>query len=65
MSNKPLLIGLAAAAALVGGAVLFHMISNKEGASSNTAVLEEVDALGPPKKESNGLLSFAYFKDLM
>ena len=66
MSNhKPLLVGLAAAAALVGGAFLFHLISSKQGASSSSAVLEEIDALGAPKKESNGLLSFAYFKDIM
>lgn len=64
-NNKPLLIGLAAAAALVGGAVLFHLITGKQGASSNSAVLEEIDALGAPKKESNGLLSFDYFKSIM
>ena len=64
-NNKPLLIGLAAAAALIGGALIFNMISNKQGATSNSQVLEEIDALGPPKKESNGLLSFAYFKDIM
>lgn len=64
-NNKPLLIGIAAAAALVGGAVLFHMISGKQGASSASAAIEEIDALGAPKKESNGLLSFTYFKDLM
>jgi hypothetical protein len=28
-------------------------------------VLEEIDALGPAKREANGLLSFAYFKDFM
>ena len=64
-NNKPLLIGLAAAGALVGAAVLFHLISGKQGASSSSAVLEEIDALGAPKKEMNGLLSFPYFKDLM
>lgn len=64
-NNKPLLIGLAAAAALIGGAVIFHLISGKQGASSSSAVLEEIDGLGAPKKEANGLLSFAYFKDIM
>lgn len=64
-NNKPLLIGLAAAAALVGSAVIFHLFTGKQGASSNAAVLEEIDALGAPKKESNGLLSFDYFKNLM
>eukprot|EP00347_Sterkiella_histriomuscorum_P006804 403351368 len=28
-------------------------------------MLEEIDALGPPKKDINGLLSFSYFKDIM
>lgn len=63
--NKALYVGLAAAGALVGAAVLFHLISGKQSATSSSAVLDEIDALGAPKKEMNGLLSFPYFKDLM
>ena len=66
-NNKPLLIGLAAAAAFVGGALLFNYFQNKQSssASSNDAVLAEIEALGAPKREANGLLAFSYFKDLM
>jgi hypothetical protein len=58
-ANKVLFGALAVAGALVGGALLFHLLQ------SSSAVIEEIDALGPPKKEMNGLLSFAYFKDIM
>lgn len=64
-ANKALWVGLAAGAALIGGAVIFHLIQGKAGSSSSNAVIEEVDSLGPPKKEMNGILSFSYFKDLM
>lgn len=47
-SNKPLLYGLAAAGALVGAAVLFHLISNKESAAGGSKLIEDIDALGPP-----------------
>jgi len=59
--NKALWV-LAGAGALVGAAVVFHLLTNKQSASS--AIFEDIDALGPPKKEMNGLLSFAYYKDL-
>ncbi len=64
--NKSLLIGLAAAAVFVVGGLAFHMISSKseEAASQASKVLEEIDALGPPKKEMNGLLSFGYYKEV-
>lgn len=61
--NKALWFGVAASA-LVGGAVLFHLLQSKAG-SSASAVLEDIDAIGPVKKEANGMLSFSYFKDLM
>lgn len=65
-NNKPLIVGLAAAAALVGGAILFNYLQSKsEGTTTTEALLVDVDALGPPKREANGLLSFPYFKDLM
>lgn len=61
-NNKGLLIALGAAGALVSAAVIFHLFSNKQ--SSSQAVFEDIDALGAPKREPNGLLSFAYYKDL-
>ncbi len=65
-AGKALWIGLAAGAALVGGAVIFHLLSAKsESSNSTTACIDDIDALGAPKKEMNGLLSFTYFKDLM
>ena len=63
-ANKALWVGLAAGAALIGGAVIFHLLQGKSSSSTN-ALIEEIDGLGPPKKEMNGILSFGYFKDLM
>ena len=63
-ANKALWVGLAAGAALVGGAVIFHLLQGKSGSTSN-AVIEDIDALGPAKKEMNGILAFTYFKDMM
>ena len=51
------------ASVLVGAAVLFNYISGKAG-SANTLCFEEIDALGQPKKDPNGLLSFPYYKDV-
>jgi hypothetical protein len=61
-SNK-LLYALGAAGALVGAAVIFHLLSSK-ATSNSTQMLEEIDALGQPKREMNGFLSFNYYKDL-
>lgn len=61
-SGKTWLYVVAGAAALVGAAVVFHNISNKQSVAS--AVFDEIDALGPPKKEMNGMLSFAYYKEV-
>lgn len=65
-SNKNLLIALGAGVAVVAGAVILHLINSKaEGSAAQTQkVLEEIDALGPPKKEMNGLLNFGYYKDV-
>lgn len=52
------------AAALVGGAIIFHLISNKEQGTTGSEVFEEIDALGGVKKEPNGFLSFSYYKDI-
>lgn len=62
--NKNVIYGLAAAGALVGAAILFNYISNKSTNATSSAVLDEIDALGPAKKEANGLLTFPYYKDI-
>ena len=63
--NKSLFYVLGAGALLIGGAVLFHLLSNKdEGAHATSKVLEEIDALGAPKKEANGMLQFHYYKEV-
>ena len=53
-------------AALVGAALVFHLISskNEESQQAVSKVLEDIDALGPPKKDMNGLLSFPYYKEV-
>lgn len=64
-NSKVVIYGIAAAAALIGGAILFNYVSGKSGsAPSTTAVFDEIEALGPSKKEANGLLSFTYYKDV-
>jgi hypothetical protein len=65
-SNKTWLYILGAAGAFVAAAVIFHKISSskEETTQHNSIVLEEIDALGPAKKEMNGLLSFPYYKDV-
>jgi hypothetical protein len=54
------------AAALVGGAIVFYLLSskNEESQQAVSKVLDDIDALGPPKKDKNGLLSFLYYKDV-
>lgn len=63
MSESKWKIVVAGAVALVGAAVLFHLLSNKETGSAGQ-VFEEIDALGAVKKEPNGFLSFSYYKDI-
>jgi hypothetical protein len=64
-NNKAIIYGLAAAGALITGAILFNYLSNKtSSASSSSDVLAEIEALGPPKKSPNGLLTFPYYKDI-
>lgn len=62
-NNKGLIYALAGAGALVIGALAFHYLSGKQTGSSSL-VFEEIESLGPPKKEANGLLSFNYYKDI-
>jgi hypothetical protein len=63
-NNKALVYGLAAAGALIGGAILFNYISSKNSSPSTSAAFDEIEALGPAKKEPNGLLTFPYYKDI-
>ena len=68
-ANKNWLYALGAGVALVATAVLWHVLANKEesegsAASSNSKVLLEIDALGPPQREMNGMLKFPYYKDV-
>jgi hypothetical protein len=62
--NKNWLLALAAGAAVVVGAIVFHHFSQskEESTASISRVLEEIDALGPPKKTMNGLLAFDYYQ---
>lgn len=53
---------MAGVGALVSAAVIFHLVSNKT--SPVQQVFEDIDSLGPPKKEMNGMLSFGYYKDI-
>ena len=63
-NNKAVIYGLAAAGALIAGAILFNYISGKSSTTTTTAVFDEIEALGPAKKEANGLLTFPYYKDV-
>ena len=63
-NNKTLIYALAGAGALIGAALVFHYVSNKQEASSSSQCFEEIEALGPAKKEANGMLSFNYYKDI-
>ena len=50
--NKKLGVYIAVgASALIGGALLFHYLSNKD--SDSGKCLEEIEALGPVKREGN------------
>ena len=67
VGNKNFLVALGAGVLLVGAAVVFHMFTNKESTGEDVALsaaLEEIQALGAPKREANGLLAFPYYKDV-
>jgi hypothetical protein len=51
-----------AGAAVIAGAYIFHVLANKSSGSS--PCFEEIDALGPPVKEPNGMLKFEYYKNM-
>ena len=62
-NNKTLVYALVGAGALIGAALVFHYVSNKQEVT-NSQCFDEIEALGPAKKESNGMLSFNYYKDI-
>jgi len=57
----PIIVG--AGVVLIGGALLVNYLSTKQDTSS-TKYLEDVDALGPPKKDANGFLKFDYYREI-
>ena len=59
-NSKAWIYGLVAGAAVIGGAIVFHILSNKEESGSD--LFDEIDLLGPPKKAANGFLAYDYFK---
>lgn len=61
-ANKTWIYLVAGAAALVLGAVIFNSFSSK--GSSMQVCLEDIDALGPIQRDSKGMLTFPYFKDI-
>ena len=65
-SKNNILYIAGAAVALVGGALLLHYFSGKQTEEGQvlSKALEEISALGEPKREANGLLSFPYYKEV-
>ena len=64
--NKNWLFAIGAAIAVVGGAMILHYFSNKEttdGTGLNEA-LNEIAALGEPKRDASGRLAFNYYKQV-
>ena len=64
--SKNWLIAIGAAVAVVGAAVVFHLVSNKESAEGNglNEALTEIQALGEPKRDPTGRLAFNYYKQV-
>lgn len=60
--SKKLMYALIGVGALVCGAVAFHYLQGKEATSSQC--FDEIDQLGPAQKDTNGLLSFPYYKNV-
>ena len=48
--------------ALVTAGLVYYAVSNKP--ESNTECLREVDQLGSVKRDTNGMLSFSYYRDI-
>lgn len=60
-NNTLLYVGLGAAA-LIGGALVYNMLTKES--SSASLVFDEIDELGPAQRDPNGMLSFKYYKDV-
>jgi|LauGreDrversion4_2_1035121.scaffolds.fasta_scaffold500878_1 hypothetical protein len=64
--NKNWLFAIGAAIAVVGGAMILHYFSNKETTDSTglNEALNEIAALGEPKRDASGRLAFNYYKQV-
>ena len=68
--NKTLLYAISGAALIIGGALIYHYLTDPENATAGDSgvdlnkMLEEIDALGPVARGPNGMLSFNYYKEL-
>lgn len=64
--SKNWLLAVGATVAVIGAAVIFHLVSNKESAGNSglNEALTEIAALGEPRREANGLLAFDYYKNV-
>ena len=64
--NKNWMYIVGAAGVIAAAALLANYLSQgkEEAQAASSKVLEEIEALGPPKKEMNGFLSFGYYKDV-
>lgn len=61
-SNNKLMYLLVGAGAVVVGALAYHFISGSKSALPD--IIEDVEALGDVKKDSRGILTFEYFKNI-
>lgn len=65
ISKHPVATALIGAGALIGGALAFHILSQKvDGAGGLQEVMEEIQALGQPKFNAQGFLEFDYYRQL-
>jgi hypothetical protein len=64
--NKNWLFAIGAAIGVVGAAMIYHYISNKETTDSTglNEALNEIAALGEPKRDASGRLAFNYYKQV-
>lgn len=58
--DKKVLYALIGGAAVVGAAVAYHLAS-KSAEEADDGIDEDLEQLGPPEMEANGMLKFEYF----
>lgn len=70
-TNKTLWYALSGAAVIIGGALVYHFLTDPEsggmlssGGGETDKMIEEITALGPPARGANGMLTFNYYKEL-